>query len=70
MARWFILAGVVLVIIGLVLHFLPNVFNWFGKLPGDIHIENENTKVMFPLTSMILVSVALSLLLSIFNKLS
>jgi len=52
----------------LILRFIPNVFSWFGKLPGDIHIETESTKVMFPLTSMILISIGLSLVISLINK--
>ncbi|PPK59868.1 DUF2905 domain-containing protein [Malaciobacter marinus] len=68
MERWFILAGLALVLVGLILRFIPNVFSWFGKLPGDIHIETESTKVMFPLTSMILISIALSLVISLINK--
>ncbi|AXX86907.1 MULTISPECIES: DUF2905 domain-containing protein [Malaciobacter] len=68
MERWFILAGLALVLVGLILRFIPNVFSWFGKLPGDVHIETESTKVMFPLTSMILISIALSLVISLINK--
>ncbi|SKB28962.1 DUF2905 domain-containing protein [Malaciobacter marinus] len=68
MERWFILAGLALVLVGLILRFIPNVFSWFGKLPGDIHIETESTKVMFPLTSMILISIGLSLVISLINK--
>jgi uncharacterized protein HemY len=36
-------------------------FSWFGRLPGDIRIETDNARVFIPITSMILVSVALSL---------
>lgn len=31
-----------------------------GRLPGDIAIENENSRVYFPITTMILLSVVLS----------
>jgi hypothetical protein len=36
--------------------------SWFGRLPGDIRVERDGLRIYFPLTSMILVSVALSLL--------
>jgi hypothetical protein len=44
MARWLILAGLVLVVVGLVLHYAPGIFSWFGRLPGDIRIESERGK--------------------------
>ena len=65
MARWFIIGGIILVVIGLILHFAPGVFSWFGKLPGDIRIENENSRVYIPITSMILVSIALTILVNL-----
>lgn len=68
MARWFILAGIVLIFIGLILHFIPNALNWFGKLPGDINIQKENTRILFPITSMIIISIVLSILLNLFNR--
>ncbi len=44
-------------------------FSWFGRLPGDIRIEGENVRIYIPFTSMILLSLALSLLLGIINRL-
>lgn len=68
MARWLILAGLILVVVGLVLQFAPGLLGWFGRLPGDIRIEGENGRVFIPITSMIIVSVVLSLLLNLFNR--
>ena len=68
MARWLMLAGVVLVVIGLVLHYAPGLFNWFGRLPGDIRIEGEHGKFFFPITSMIIVSLVLTLLFNLFKR--
>ena len=62
------LAGVVLVVIGLVLHYAPGLFNWFGRLPGDIRIEGEHGKFFFPITSMIIVSLVLTLLFNLFKR--
>ncbi|MGO9653121.1 DUF2905 domain-containing protein, partial [Mycobacterium sp.] len=39
--------------------------SWFGRLPGDIRVERDNVRVYIPVVSMLLVSVAASLLLSI-----
>jgi hypothetical protein len=46
---------------------------WFtklglGRLPGDIVIERENFKIYFPITTMVLVSLALSLVFWLFRK--
>lgn len=42
--------------------------SWFGRLPGDIRIETEHTRVFIPITSMVIVSVVLTLLLSLFRR--
>ena len=68
MARWLIIAGLILVVVGLVLHYAPGVFSWFGKLPGDIRVESERGKFFFPITSMVIVSVVLSALFSWFRR--
>ncbi len=65
MALWFIIAGMILVVIGAVLYIAPSVLNWFGKLPGDIRIENENNKVFIPVTSMIIISIILTLVINL-----
>ncbi len=39
-----------------------------GRLPGDILIVRENTRIFFPITSCIVVSLVLSILLWIFRK--
>ena len=67
MARWLMLIGAVILVIGAILHFFPGVFNWFGKLPGDIHIETESGSVYIPIASMIVVSLAITLLLNLFR---
>lgn len=68
MARWFIVAGVVLVVIGLILHFAPGLVQWFGKLPGDLNWRSDRTRVFVPITSMIVISVVLTILINLFNR--
>jgi hypothetical protein len=63
MGRLFIIAGLVIVAIGLALQFAPWLVNWFGKLPGDINYETENTRIFVPIVSMLLLSVLASLIL-------
>lgn len=45
------------------------LFDWFGRLPGDIRIEGERTRIYFPITSMILISIVLSAALLIGRRL-
>jgi hypothetical protein len=68
MARWLIIGGLVLAAIGLLMHYQPGAFNWFGRLPGDIRIGGERGRVFIPITSMLLVSLVLTLLLHLFRR--
>ena len=68
MGKWLILLGLILVTIGAVFHFAPWLFNWFGKLPGDIQIETERSKIYIPITSMVIISILLSILFSLLRR--
>jgi len=68
MARWFFIIGIAFLALGAILHFAPWLLNWFGRLPGDIRYESENTKVFIPITSMILISIVLTLIINIFKR--
>ena len=57
-----------LVVIGLVLSYAPGLLSWFGHLPGDIRIERENGAFYFPITSMIIVSIVLTVLFNLFFR--
>ena len=61
-------AGVLLVLAGGAVYFLHDKLHWFGRLPGDIRIERENSRFYFPITTMILVSVVLNLLIILIRK--
>ncbi|WP_444916159.1 DUF2905 domain-containing protein [Microbulbifer sp. TRSA007] len=68
MSRWLIIAGIILVLAGVLLHFSPGLFSWFGRLPGDIRVESGRTRFYFPIVSMIIVSLVLSLLVNLFRR--
>lgn len=67
MAKILIIVGVALVVIGIIWTVFPSALSWFGKLPGDIRYESGNTRVYFPIVTMIVVSVVLSIVLNLFN---
>lgn len=66
MGRVLVIFGVVLVVIGLLWPWLAKL--GLGRLPGDIVVERENFRFYFPLTTSILVSLALSLLWYFFRR--
>lgn len=67
-AKYIIFAGLAIVVIGVLFYFLGDKLKWIGNLPGDIKIEKENTRIYFPITTMILVSIVGSLLLNLIRK--
>lgn len=61
-------AGLLLLLLGVALHYAPGLLNWFGKLPGDIRIESERSRTFIPITSMIVLSVVLTILVNLFRR--
>ncbi|MGH8433020.1 MAG: DUF2905 domain-containing protein [Pseudomonas sp.] len=68
MARWLMIIGAVVFLIGATLHFAPWLLNWFGRLPGDIRIESGQSKVFIPITSMVILSIVVTLLINLFKR--
>ncbi len=68
--KYVIVAGILLILVGVVIYVGGNRLNFIGRLPGDIRYEKENFKFYFPLTTMLLLSGILNLILWIIKKLS
>lgn len=62
-----IVIGILIVLMGVIFYFFHNKLGWIGNLPGDIRIERGNFKFYFPVATMILFSVLISLLLQIWK---
>jgi len=65
MQKILIFSGIALIVVGL-------LWPWVGKiplghLPGDIVIDKPGMRIYFPITSMIVVSLVLSLILRLFR---
>lgn len=58
--------GIGLVVAGLVLW--AGGLSWFGRLPGDLRWETDRTRLYFPIGSLVVVSLVLSLLAWIFRQ--
>ncbi len=68
MGRMLVFLGVVLVFIGGFLLLMGRMGPW-GRLPGDIVIQKDNFSCFFPLTSMILISILLTIILNVIIRL-
>jgi hypothetical protein len=66
MRRALIGLGIVLVIAGAVWPWLQRLP--LGRLPGDFMIDRPGLKVFLPFTTMLIVSIAISLLAWLFRK--
>jgi formate hydrogenlyase subunit 3/multisubunit Na+/H+ antiporter MnhD subunit len=69
--------GKTLMIVGLVVALLGfliwggssvPILNRLGRLPGDIYIRRDNFTFYFPITTAIVVSIAISLLLALLRR--
>ena len=60
--------GVIIIVVGLLVYFFHDRLHWFGRLPGDIRIEKENSRFYFPITTMILISLLLTVIVNIIRK--
>lgn len=66
--KYIVLIGVAIVVIGVVVYFFHDKLHWIGRLPGDIRVEKENFKFYFPITTMIIFSVVLSVIFRIIKR--
>jgi Protein of unknown function (DUF2905) len=64
--RWLILFGIVLVLLGIAWPWITKL--GLGRLPGDLRIEREGFSFYFPITTSLIVSIAISLLLWLFRR--
>jgi hypothetical protein len=67
--KYIIVAGVALVLIGVLIYFFYDKLNWIGHLPGDIRIVKKNFRFYFPITTMIIFSILITIILQIIRRL-
>lgn len=66
--KYIVILGGLIILVGIFVMFFGNKLNWLGNLPGDIKIEREYFKFYFPVTTMILLSIVLTIALWIIRK--
>jgi hypothetical protein len=67
LARLLMIAGSILLLLGLALWLGPKI-PWLGKLPGDITYRRGNFTFYFPLATSILLSIILTLIIYLFRN--
>ncbi len=63
---YLIVGGAIAIVLGLLARF--GLLSWFGNLPGDLRFEGERSSVYIPITSMLIASVALSVILNLVGR--
>ena len=68
MGKILITTGLCIVVVGIIIYLFGDKVGWFGNLFGDIKIVKSNFGVYFPITSMIIISIVLTLILNFFSR--
>jgi hypothetical protein len=68
LGKFIALAGAALLVLGGLI-WLMGKAPFLGNLPGDIHIQRGNVSCFFPLTTMIVLSILLTVILNIVLRL-
>jgi hypothetical protein len=60
--------GVFIVCAGVIIYFFHDKLHWIGRLPGDIRVEKENFRFYFPIATMIIFSLIITMVITIIKK--
>jgi len=63
-----LMLGLATALVGAILLWAPGLLGWFGHLPGDIRIERDNGSFYFPITSMLVISIVLTVIVNLFFR--
>ena len=66
--KYIIFIGIGVIGIGILIYFLHDKLHWIGRLPGDIRIEKENSGFYFPIVTMLLLSLVLTIIINLIKK--
>ncbi len=66
MQKTLVIIGLVIVLVGVLYPYIRKLP--FGKLPGDVLYQSENFSLAFPIVTCIVISIALTVILNLFNK--
>ncbi len=60
--------GKILMTLGIILLIIGMIWQFIGKLPGDIVIKKGNTTLYFPIVTSIIVSIVLSVIFYVIGR--
>ena len=66
--KYILLIGIGVILIGAIIYFFHDNLHWIGRLPGDIRVEKENFRFYFPITTMIVFSILVSVIVYLVRK--
>ena len=69
LARYLVIGGVVLILLGGGFYLAARLGLPLGRLPGDIHIEGKNGSFYFPVVTSIVLSLVLTIVLNVIIRL-
>lgn len=67
-SRYFLIAGLVILVIGGIVYLFERVGLRLGNLPGDIRIERDNATCVVALGTSILLSILFTLILNLVSR--
>lgn len=66
--KWFIFAGISLLIIGSLIWLGGKAGIPLGRLPGDINVTGKTTSFYFPIVTSVVISIILTIIINIFLR--
>jgi hypothetical protein len=66
--KYIVIIGVIIVLAGIAIWLFHDKLHWIGRLPGDIRVEKENFRFYFPITTMILLSLLITVIVQIIKR--
>jgi hypothetical protein len=66
--KYIILGGCLIILIGIVVYFFHDKLHWIGRLPGDIRVEKGNFRFYFPITTMIIFSLLITIIVQLAKR--
>ena len=66
--KYIIVAGAIILIAGVIIYFFHDHLRWFGNLPGDIKVKNDRVRFYFPVVTMIIISIILTIVINLLRK--
>ncbi len=66
--KYLLLAGALMLVAGVVVYFFGDKLHWVGRLPGDVRVARGNFQFYFPIATMLLLSLLLTVLINLLKR--